>query len=176
MPADRRIAIATTSLLMEGARRIDEWSRIADVIAGLDVIPEFAPVDVDREGPTLDLLPHEWQILAMIDHARNLREIAAALRQDEFQVAKIAYGLATTGVITVRAAAPLHPTPPTASEARAHLALGFQLARRGDLAGARASWEKFLGLVPAGQEAERARAAIDAVTRLHNLLEPDLDE
>ena len=47
----------------------------------------------------LDLLPHEWQVLTMIDGERDLRGIAARLGRDEFEVAKIAYGLATTGII-----------------------------------------------------------------------------
>lgn len=32
MPSDTRITVSTESLLMEGARRIDEWSRIADLV------------------------------------------------------------------------------------------------------------------------------------------------
>jgi tetratricopeptide (TPR) repeat protein len=97
-----RVSVSTESLLMEGARRIDEWSRIADIIPNVDVIAELAPVEDDRGGAMLDLLPHEWQVLTMIDGTRDLRGIAAALPRDEFDVAKIAYGLATTGVITVR--------------------------------------------------------------------------
>ena len=100
---ETRIAVSTESLLMEGARRIDEWSRIADTVPNIAVVPELAPVSDDREGPTLDLLPHEWQVLSMIDGARDLREIALVLGRDEFEVAKIAYGLAKTGVITVLA-------------------------------------------------------------------------
>src|SRR5207249_9571693 len=45
MPPDSRIRVSTESLLMEGARRIDEWSRIADLIPNLSVIPTLAPVD-----------------------------------------------------------------------------------------------------------------------------------
>jgi hypothetical protein len=37
-----RVSVSTESLLMEGARRIDEWSRIADVIPNVDVIAELA--------------------------------------------------------------------------------------------------------------------------------------
>ena len=98
----RASSVSTESLLMEGARRIDEWSRIADIIPNVDVIAELAPVEDDREGAMLDLLPHEWQVLTMIDGMRDLRGIAAALPRDEFDVARIAYGLATTGVITIR--------------------------------------------------------------------------
>lgn len=102
MPTDTRITVSTESLLMEGARRIDEWSRIADIVPNLSVIPELAGVEADRDGAMLDLLPHEWQVLTMIDGERDLRAIAAALARDEFEVAKIAYGLATTGIIGLR--------------------------------------------------------------------------
>src|SRR5437764_338805 len=84
MPRDTRITVSTESLLMEGARRIDEWSRIADIIPNLDVVPELAPIPGDREGAMLDLLPHEWQVLTMIDGDRDLRAIAASLGRDEF--------------------------------------------------------------------------------------------
>jgi hypothetical protein len=99
---ETRIAVSTESLLMETARRVDEWSRISDMIPNVSVIPELAPIEGDREGPAIDILPHEWQVLSMIDGARDLREIATSLDSDEFEIAKIAYGLACTGVIVVR--------------------------------------------------------------------------
>jgi len=51
----------------------------------------------------------------MIDGSRPLREIASSIPRDEFEVAKIAYGLATTGIITVRSGAARPPTPPMTS-------------------------------------------------------------
>jgi hypothetical protein len=94
--------ISTESLLMEGARRIDEWARIAHKIPNLTVIPVLAPIDEDHPS-LLDLLPNEWEMLAMIDGQTDLRGIALRLGRSEFDVAKIAYGLLSTGVIEVRA-------------------------------------------------------------------------
>lgn len=102
LPADSRISVSTESLLMEGARRIDEWSRIADRVPNLQVVPVFAPSGDDHEAQ-LDLLPHEWEVMTMIDGERDLRGVAAALGRPEFDIAKIAYGLATTGVIELEA-------------------------------------------------------------------------
>ncbi len=102
LPRETHISLSTESLLMEGARRIDEWSHIADIVPNLAVVPELAAVQADRDGAMLDLLPHEWQVLTMIDSERDLRGIAAALARDEFEIAKIAYGLVTTGVIVLR--------------------------------------------------------------------------
>ena len=102
VPVDARIRISTESLLMEGARRIDEWSRIADKVPSLSVVPSLAPVDDDR-APVLDLLPHEWEVMMMIDGERDLRGIAGSLGSSEFEIAKIAYGLLSTGVVVLLA-------------------------------------------------------------------------
>ena len=119
MPVESRVTVSTESLLMEGARRFDEWSRIADVIPSVDVVPELAPIDVERNGAMLDLLPHEWQVLTLIDGTRDLRDIASAMPRDEFEVAKVAYGLATTGVIRLRSG--IQSTTPLVTSAESFL-------------------------------------------------------
>ena len=124
MPVDTLITVSTESLLMEGARRIDEWSRIADIVPNLAVVPELAPIDDGRDGAMLDLLPHEWQVLTMIDGERDLRGIAAVLARDEFEIAKIAYGLATTGVIALR-----QPRRATPEEDRSVVEMRLEAAR-----------------------------------------------
>ncbi|HEX5438734.1 MAG TPA: DUF4388 domain-containing protein [Gemmatimonadaceae bacterium] len=95
------VRVSTESLLMEGARRIDEWSRIASAVPHLGVVPELATVN-DEHAALLDLLPNEWEVLTEIDGSRDLRAIAAELGRSEFEVAKIVYGLATTAVVAVR--------------------------------------------------------------------------
>ncbi|MDB4875888.1 MAG: hypothetical protein JWM41_2334 [Gemmatimonadetes bacterium] len=170
MPGQSRVTVSTESLLMEGARRIDEWSRIADIVPNLTVVPELAPVEADRDGAMLDLLPHEWQVLTMIDGARDLRAIAAALARDEFEIAKIAYGLATTGVIVLQSARRLTPESEriTTSE---YLAVAATMSLSTELAAARAAVEQFLRSSPSGPAAPEARDALDALARLQRVLE-----
>jgi hypothetical protein len=100
-PPEAVARISTESLLMEGARRIDEWARIAHKIPHLGVVPILAPIDEDHPS-LLDLLPSEWEMLAMIDGQSDLRGIATRLGRSEFDVAKVAYGLLSTGVIALR--------------------------------------------------------------------------
>jgi uncharacterized protein DUF4388 len=100
LAGDRRIRIATESLLMESARRIDEWSRLADKIPHLRVVPVLAEVVDDHESQ-LDLLPHEWEVLSLIDGQRDLRAIADLHGRDDFETAKVVYGLVTTGVVEI---------------------------------------------------------------------------
>ena len=85
---------------MEGARRIDEWSRMADRIPDAAVVPRLAPLD---DGPEsfIDLLPREWEVLTVVDGERNLHDIARALVLPDFEVAKIIYGMLSTGLIDV---------------------------------------------------------------------------
>jgi tetratricopeptide (TPR) repeat protein len=143
VPLDARIRISTESLLMEGARRIDEWSRIADKVPSLSVIPTLAPVEDDRAA-VLDLLPHEWEVLMMIDGERDLRGIAGALGRSEFEIAKIAYGLVSTSVVELHA--PTRPSVSTiaaidgAEEAVTHARACLNAGRNAEaLSGARAA-------------------------------------
>lgn len=164
VPADATMRLSTESLLMEGARRIDEWSRIADKVPHLGVIPVLAQVDDDH--PTLlDLLPNEWEVLSVIDGTRDLRAIAQLLARSEFDIAKIAYGLVSTGVVDLRtpervsvtAALPFEDALPFVDRANASLEAGdFEQA----LVHARA------GIAADPQSADARLAAARALSRL----------
>lgn len=98
--ADATVRITTESVLMEGARRIDEWSRIESKIPHVGVVPALAPA-VSGEAGGLDLLPFEWEVLATIDGECDLRTIASAVARSEFDVAKTIFGLESAGLVTV---------------------------------------------------------------------------
>ena len=109
---DALTSVTTEALLMEGARRIDEWTRIQLRIPHVGVIGMLA--DVNDEHPSrLDLLPNEWEVLAAMDGEADLRTIAAQLGRSDFEVAKIAFALVATGIIVVREPAPslVHRVP-----------------------------------------------------------------
>lgn len=94
------VRIPTESLLMEAARRIDEWSRIEAKVPHLGVVPRFTGTD-EEEGAQLDLLPFEWEVLAGIDGATDVRTLAAGLGRSDFDVARTLFGLASAGIIVV---------------------------------------------------------------------------
>ena len=101
VPGEATASVSTESLLMEGARRIDEWSRIEGKVPHLGVVPVLAPAGTDHPS-LLDLLPNEWEVLTMIDGERDLRRIAKELMRSDFDVAKIVYGLVSTGVVELK--------------------------------------------------------------------------
>lgn len=97
---DAAVRVSTESLLMEGARRIDEWSRMADRIPGPHVVPRLAE---PRDGSEsfIDLRPAEWEVVTLIDGNHSLRDIAVELALSEFEVAKTVYGMLSTGLIEI---------------------------------------------------------------------------
>ncbi len=102
MQGDLMVQIGTEALLMEGARRIDEWSRISDRVPSLLAIPRITSLSDDSHAPMLDLLPSEWEVLTMIDGELDLRAIASKLARTEFDTAKVVYGLVSTGVVELK--------------------------------------------------------------------------
>ena len=173
VPAGERTDVATESLLMESARRIDEWSRIADKIPNLSVVPSLAPVSAEHETQ-LDLLPHEWEVLTMIDGERDLKSIASSLGHAEFEIAKIAYGLETTGVIEIaqpRRLSAAVPVQGSNAEVRLHLDRGYAAAKAGNLGAAIEHWETFLRMAPRDPEVSRVRSALEAAVKLQASLE-----
>jgi hypothetical protein len=180
------VPLSTESLLMEGARRIDEWSRIADRVPSLAVIPEFSPADADHPA-LLDLLPSEWQVLAAIDGAMDLRGIATAVAMSEFEVARIVYGLVSTGVVRLRQperapAAAAGPDPILASHLTPVAVLpealrrGADAFRRGQLSDGIAHWRAFLGATPGYPGASALRDGLAAAERLREVLEREVPD
>ena len=96
----RTISKSNTNLLMEAARRLDEWRVLSKKIPSVDMVPEFV-VQESREGQ-INLNTSEWMILSKIDGQRSLKAIAGSGRLSVFDVAKILYGLIATGLIRLR--------------------------------------------------------------------------
>jgi hypothetical protein len=94
------VRIPTEGLLMESARRLDEWSRIEAKVPHLRVIPRLPPPDTPAGG-RLDLVPFEWEVLAAVDGQRDLHALADTLGRSEFDVARTVYALAAAGVIVL---------------------------------------------------------------------------
>jgi tetratricopeptide (TPR) repeat protein len=93
--------VRVESLLMEGARRIDEWTRLESKIPGADAVPQLAP-GKEGESTPIDLRPEEWEVLAEIDGQGDLGRIAANLGRSSFDIAKIIFGLVSMGVVQVQ--------------------------------------------------------------------------
>ena len=97
---DAPARIKTEGLLMESARRLDEWSRMEDKVPHLRVVPRLPPPETPSNGK-LDLAPFEWEVLAAVDGQRDLHTLADTLGRSEFDVARTIYTLAAAGVVVL---------------------------------------------------------------------------
>jgi hypothetical protein len=147
VPADVQLRIRVEALLMEGARRIDEWTRIEKRIPHLGMVPALAPTPEGSEGQ-LDLLPPEWEVLALIDGHRDVRAIATELARSEFDVAKTLFGLESAGVIVLLSRAPDHEPVAGRGDDRTLLSRAEEALVRRDLEAARAAAEGAVGAEP----------------------------
>jgi hypothetical protein len=185
---DAGVPLSTESLLMEGARRIDEWSRIADRVPNLSMVPYLTPPDEEHPA-LLDLLPTEWQVLALIDGANDLREISTTLAMSEFDVARITYGMVSTGVIRLKQperASRIVALPHDGGQVDPHLTpvsnsaeplwRGASAFRRGELAEGIAVWRQFVKSVPQYPGVASILEGIAAATTLLQVLEREVPD
>jgi tetratricopeptide (TPR) repeat protein len=100
------VRFPTEALLMEAARRIDEWSRIGSKVSHLRLVPRLPPPE-QQGTETLDLVPFEWEVLAAVDGSRDLHGLAEVLGRSEFEVARTVYGLTNAGIVVLDD--PAHP-------------------------------------------------------------------
>jgi Domain of unknown function (DUF4388)/Tetratricopeptide repeat len=94
------VRFPTEALLMEAARRIDEWSRIGSRVSHLRLVPRL-PLPEEQTSDPLDLVPFEWEVLAAVDGTRDLHSLAEMLGRSEFEVARTVYGLTTAGIVVL---------------------------------------------------------------------------
>jgi tetratricopeptide (TPR) repeat protein len=94
---DLLVSINPESLLLEGARRVDEWSLIEKKIPSFDAV-----FDADwRKLASTDLpLTNEQQtVLQHMDGRRDITQLVERSGLVEFEVGKALYGLLTAGLI-----------------------------------------------------------------------------
>ena len=94
------ITKSNTNLLMEAARRLDEWRVLSKKVASVEMIPELQTRENRHEQITLN--PQEWKVLTRIDGRRSIAEIGQALNVSAFEVAKILYGMITSELVSLK--------------------------------------------------------------------------
>jgi hypothetical protein len=111
---------SNTNLLMEAARRLDEWRVLSKKIPSVELVPEFVLLE-NRDGQ-INLNTMEWLLLSKIDGQRSVKQIAAATGMGVFDAAKLLYGLVATNLIRLKekggAAVPERPPLPGAGAPR----------------------------------------------------------
>lgn len=144
---DVLVDINPESLLLEGARRVDEWELIAKKVASFDLV--FALDRAHLEAAGVELSPEQRRLLPHIDGRRDVRQLVEESGLVEFEAARALYGLVTAGfahrVGTTSAAVP------RASDSRVdeHRNLGIAFYRTGMWDDARREFRRVAELRPA---------------------------
>ena len=99
-PDRQTITKSNTNLLMEAARRLDEWRVLSKKIPSVDYVPELLARENRHEQVTLN--PHEWMLITKIDGNRSIVEIGRTLGISSFDVAKILYGMITGELVQLK--------------------------------------------------------------------------
>jgi FHA domain-containing protein/uncharacterized protein DUF4388 len=98
------IHVDLANLIMEGARRIEEWESCVQLLPDEDVV--FHVVANPKEEK-ITLSAEEWKILFLVNGQRTLAELVAEAEDDALNVYRIIYGLYANRLI--------EPTTPPAS-------------------------------------------------------------
>ncbi len=127
---DLLVAINPETLLLEGARRVDEWSLIEKKIPSFDVI-----FDVDRgrlaTAGELRLTSEQERLIPLIDGQRDVTALIDASGLGEFEVGKALYGLATAGFLHRVGKSRAAAEPNLAARLTEHRNLGVAFYRTG---------------------------------------------
>ncbi|HET6763280.1 MAG TPA: DUF4388 domain-containing protein, partial [Longimicrobiaceae bacterium] len=119
------VSINPENLLLEGARRIDEWSIVEKKISSLDLVFEL-----DRAKPVegIDLSEEQRKILPLVDGKRSVQDVVEESGMVEFDVGKALYGLIQAGFahpVGRRSVEPTREVPQARIDEHRNLGIAF---------------------------------------------------
>lgn len=90
-----------TSLLMESARRIDEWKLLRKKIGSTDAVPEFNEID-RNERRKITLSTQEWVLVSKIDGRKSINDISRESGINVYDISRIIYGMVTSNLLRLK--------------------------------------------------------------------------
>jgi DNA-binding MarR family transcriptional regulator len=85
-------------VILEGTRRVDEWSILKKNIPNQQVIFKISK-NVEEQKDSVNLTANEWRVISMVDGKRTVKQIIADSGQDEFVVYRMLNALISSGLI-----------------------------------------------------------------------------
>jgi len=102
-PSSEKISldISVMNLIMEGTRRLDEWSRVKEKIQNDRVV--LAPIkSLDEVARSMTLSDFDKTVLGLVDGRRTVRDIVTLARRDEFETWQGLHALLSSGVVRIQ--------------------------------------------------------------------------
>ncbi len=92
------ISIDLPNLIMEGARRIEEWEQCVRLLPDKSIVFRVVASPKDEK---ITLTSDEWKILFLINGQRTLEELCHDSEEDPFHVYRLVYGLQSNHLIEI---------------------------------------------------------------------------
>lgn len=148
---DFLVRISPEALLLEGARRVDEWSLIEKKIPSFDLIFSVDQQHIAQSTPTLSA--EQQRLLPLIDGTRDVRQLIDESGLVEFEVGKALFGLITAGF--AHRVGTSTATAPKVNDSRVdeHRNLGIAFYKAGMLEEALREFRRVIDLRPADSSA-----------------------
>ncbi len=146
------VSISPESLLLEGARRVDEWSLIEKKVPSFDLI--FALDREHLEATPVEMTPEQEALVPLLDGQRDVTALVEDSGLDEFEVGKAIYGLATAGFLHRVGRSRGPDTIATDTRVQEHRNLGLAFYKTGMLDEALREFRRVSELRPGDLDAE----------------------
>ncbi|MBP1771779.1 MAG: hypothetical protein H6P99_942 [Holophagaceae bacterium] len=92
------LSLDVTGIVLEGARRLDDWKRIRKGIKGGDAV--LAPIS-EAIAERLPLAPEDADILARLDGYKRVDQLVLEMRMPEYKVNKLLFDLHEKGLVRI---------------------------------------------------------------------------
>jgi len=150
---DFLVRISPESLLLEGARRVDEWGLIEKKIPSFDLIFVVERSRLDQAD--VQLTPEQERILPLLDGKRDVAHVIEDSGLLEFEVGKALYGLVTAGFAHRLGKTVVAEAVPAAAGARVdeHRNLGLAFYKTGMFDEAAREFRRVTDLLPVDEQA-----------------------
>ena len=141
-----RVSINPESLLLEGARRVDEWSLIEKKIPSLDIV--FSPAPRADAGEEADFTAEQRIVLPLLDGRRSVQDVIDDSGLVEFDVGKALFGLVQAGFAQASGRKQPRVASDAATRTQEHRNLGVAFYRTGMLEEATREFGRVLDALP----------------------------
>lgn len=151
------LQMGAQGVILEGIRRIDEWTRIRKVFPSMRTTFRL-------KGPPITVEdPEERQVLGLVAAGKSLAEIALAMHRTDFDTAAVLFGLCAEGIVAVDTAPEeARPEDPLAA-IKDLLTAGYERMQEKRYDDARKAYEDVLLLDRLNQNAKKGLIAVSEV-------------
>lgn len=141
------VSIPPEALLMEGARRVDEWSLVEKKIPSFDIVFQLDkhPDEADED---VELTKDQKKVLPFIDGVRTVHEIMDEAGLVEFETGKALYGLISAGFVSRSGERSTSEETGGDAALQQHLNVGVAFYRSGMMEDAAREFEQALAIDP----------------------------